>query len=166
MDDQYSAVLGQVDAELAADAMSVAVGVYATVSLADRLRAAMDAPVAIELVGAGRTITGRVRDVTPDAVSLADGETARVVRLAQVGVVHGLLPGHREAWTAGQGRRTVATLLRPWVGHQARLELGGSALLAGMVQRVGVDHVELVSGDKSCVVATAAIAWAEGPALG
>src|SRR6188472_546764 len=96
MDDQYSAVLGQVDAELAADAMSVAVGVYAAVTLADRMRGAVGGPVAVELTGGSRTVTGVVRDVTADAILLADGPTASVIRLCQVSVVRGLLPGHRE----------------------------------------------------------------------
>lgn len=163
MDDNYSAVLAELDAELAADAMAVAAGVYATVSLADRLRASVGGPVRVAVRGLDQGVSGTVVDVVDDAVLLAAHAADWVVWLAGIEEVGGLAAGHLPDASKGRSGRSAGRLLRRFAGHRVRLGSHRGEVEA-IVRRVGADHLEV--GPGATLVPFPALLFVCGPPAG
>lgn len=117
----------------------------ATVALADRVRAASGARLAVTLLG-GERLEGQVLDAAPTWVLLASGPggAEAVVPLAAVAVVDGLRPA--------AAPRPGAVLSRLGLGHVLRavardravvrvLTTGGTVV--GRVDSVGADHLDV-----------------------
>lgn len=115
----------------------------ADVWLADRLRAAVGAAVAVHLRG-GEVVAGRVEDVGPEWVVLSDVRGQALVPLGAVGSVAGL--PRRVAPPGGEvlRRLTLRSALRALVRDRApvRLALLGAELV-GTLDRVAGDHVDV-----------------------
>jgi hypothetical protein len=136
----------EASAERAEDA-SRARAEIGTVALSDRLRGAVGAPLVLDVRGPGR-LGGVLLDVGPDWLLLAD-ELGREVVVAGTAVraVGGLVrrtaapqePGPVRA--ALDLRRALRGLARDRAAVQVVLDDG--AVLAGTVDRVGADYVEL-----------------------
>jgi hypothetical protein len=133
-------------AEQRAELASRARAETAAVRLADRLRGALGAEVALDCRGAG-WVTGRLADAGADWLLLEDGRGGELlVALAAVRVAGGL-----GRWTgvAEEGpvrarldlRRALRALARDRSPVQVVLDDG--AVLGGTVDRVGADFVEL-----------------------
>lgn len=157
-DDRYSAVLAESDADLAANAMSIAVGVYSRVPLQHRLLAAAGLAVSVRTTPPppqGQAIVGVVADVCAEAVQIdgPPGSPSWFVPLRSIDLVSGLPRGHREA-SALQRRRSAAALLRPLAGSQVTIALPDGPL-TGVLERIGADHIELRQG----LVPFTAIGW-------
>jgi hypothetical protein len=164
MHDRFAAVLAEAETEQAANAMAVATAVYASVTLADRFRAAQGMSVAVVTraaalaVQAGQEPVGRVVDVAADAVVIESGAARWVVPLGAIETVRGLPAGHRPAGSSALGRLGLGHLLRPLCGEQV-LIASGTSRYAGSLQRIGSDHLELGGTRGSTVVAMSCVAW-------
>lgn len=157
LQESFSAVLAEAEAQQAADAASVAAAVYAGVGLADRLRSALDITVVLQVAGA--TVVGAPAHVNAEAVELHGADNRRwVVRLAAIESVRGLPAGHRPASGVAEQRLGFAAALRPFAGEQVQVGLAG-ATSAGLLRRVGADHIELGTFDGTTAIAFHAIGW-------
>ena len=163
MDDNYSAVLAELDAELAADAMAVAAGVYATVTLGERFRACLGGTVRITVRGLDQILTATVVDVVDDAVLVAAPAARWVIWFTAIEEVRGLGPAHVSQASRGRSGRSAARLLRPFVGHPVRLGRP-EGQVDGVVRRVGADHLEV--GSAAAVVPFSAALFVSGQPLG
>lgn len=163
MDDSYSAVLAELDAELAADAMAVAAGVYATVGLADRFRAGIGGTARVAVRGLDQGVSGTVVDVVDDAVLLAATAADWVIWFAAIDEVRGLAAGHLPDSSKGRSGRSAGRLLRRLAGQRVRL--GGTRGEAEViVRRVGADHLEV--GPGATLVPFPALLFVCGPPAG
>jgi hypothetical protein len=117
------------------------------VALVDRLRGALDSPLALHCRGAGR-LTGRLVEVGPDFVLLED-EHGRPSLVAQAAIqaVSGLGRRTAVAEEAGpvRGRLDLRRALRALARDRAAVSvtLNDGLVLSGTVDRVGADFVEL-----------------------
>lgn len=123
----------------------------ASITLTDRLRAAVGSPVGLEL-GDGETVAGTLRTVATSWVLLegrgARGVTEHLVPVAAVGAVTGLsrqsVPSTSRLDALGLG-----SALRALQRDRARVVVrtqGGQA--AGRLARVGLDHLDLEETDR------------------
>jgi hypothetical protein len=162
--ERFAAVLAEAESEQAANAMAVATAVYASVSLADRFRAATGLSVAVVTRAAGvagqpgQEPVGRVVDVGADAVLIESGAARWVVPLRSIETVRGLPAGHRPAGSSALGRLGLGHLLRPLCGDQV-LIASGTSRYSGVLQRIGSDHLELAGPTGGTVVAMSCVAW-------
>jgi hypothetical protein len=117
------------------------------VALVDRIRGAVGFPVSLHCRGAG-TVAGRLVEVGVDWLLIEDDHArSSLVALAAVRAVGGL--GRRTAVAEDAGsvrarldlRRALRALARDRAGVQVVLDDG--FVLAGTVDRVGVDYLEL-----------------------
>jgi hypothetical protein len=148
-DDLFADLEGQLEeaerAELAVEVADRTRLELGRVTLVDRLRAALDRPVGVELRGAG-SVTGRLLEVGPDWLLLEERREV-LVPLAALLVVTGL-PARVAAPLPEARARTrvrLATALRGLVRERApvAVTLVDGTLLQGTLDRVGADHVDL-----------------------
>lgn len=164
IDDEYSRYLAEADADAAADAMAAATAAYAAVGLADRLRASTGVAVAIRTTAGDEVLAGTVADVAPEAVMLIDRSTASVwvLMLAAVESISGLAAGHRLPADRVERRRSTGALLRPAAGSLVTIGLVGRRL-AGRLDRVGADHLQVRQGVSPLLIPFTAVAWVRAP---
>lgn len=151
-DDLFADLEGELEAleraELAGEVADRTRREQALLSLVDRLRTASGALVTVRSLG-GHATTGRVREVGPDWLLLVQpaGHQQALLATGAVVTVTGLgaataTPG----WEGEVARRldlrwALRGLARSRTG--VRLLLGDGSTLAGTLDRVGRDHVEL-----------------------
>ncbi len=134
-------------AELAAEVAERTRREVGRLRLVDRLRAAPEAVIVVRLRGAG-VLTGTVADVGADWVLIGepDGRGA-LVPLREVLALSGL--GDRSELPGAEGeveqRLDLRYALRRLVRDRAAVEvvLGDGTTVAGTLDRVGADHVDL-----------------------
>jgi len=127
---------------------------HASIALADRLRAGVDGPVALELAD-GEALRGTLQRVATTWL-LLDGETAghRSSHLVQVSAIAGIIGLSRRAVPSpsrldGLG---LGTVLRELQRDRARVVVRTAAGQAsGRLARVGQDHLDLEETDRSPV---------------
>ncbi len=132
-------------AELADEVAERTRGEVARLRLVDRLRPSVGAPL---VVACGPVIRGRLRALGPDWLLLAEDPAGEVlVSLAAVSWVQGLTAS--AAAPGGEGRVAdrldLRSALRGLVRDRAgvALVLRDASTLAGVLDRVGADHLEL-----------------------
>ncbi len=138
---------GALDQELAAEVAERSRAEYAAVLLADRLRGARGHPVTVTVQGAPQR-TGTVQRVGVDWLLMgAPGESEVLVRLDRVLAVSGLALPTAAARQAGPVQRAMdfRRALRALAVDRSSVtvSLVDGSLLAGTIDRVGADHVEL-----------------------
>lgn len=136
-----------------ADRERVAIG---TVTAVERLAGALDHQVRLGLAG-GAAVTGRLCGVGPDWLLLVEGqERDCIVPWRSVAVVHGLTSAtgpapsgldlrfdlRRALRGLARDRAPVQVGLAGWTGGEASVA-GPSVELAGTIDRVGADFVEV-----------------------
>ncbi|QTE30289.1 hypothetical protein [Pengzhenrongella sicca] len=118
----------------------------ATVLLADRLRSARGADVAL-LVAGGATIAGELVDLGADWALVGDGGRRALVPLQAVIAVRGLPVRAAPAPGAVARRLGLGSVLRALSRDRATVRLATEwAELAGRIELVGADHLDLVTG--------------------
>ena len=131
-------------ADLAAEVADLTRAERATVGLLDRLRAAQGANVAILVVG-GDTVAGILLDVAGQWVLVGDGSRRALVPLSAVVAVRGL--SIRSAPAAGEVARRLGlgSALRALSRDRVTVRIrADGAELAGRIERVGADHLDVV----------------------
>jgi hypothetical protein len=133
-------------ADLVADVADLTRAELATVELRDRLRAALGAQVVVAVVG-GEQVAGELLEVAAAWVLVGAGHRRALVPLASVVAVRGL--GARSAPASGEVARRLGlgSALRALARDRVtvRVSTGGSEL-AGRIERVGADHLDLSAG--------------------
>ena len=164
VDDAYSRVLAEAEVSAAADAIAVAEAEYASVGLADRLRASVGVAVLVRVADRDQALTGTVTVVADRAVAVEDVARAAVwiVPFAAIAAISGLAGDHRRSADRVERRRSMAALLRPAAGSEVVLAVAG-AEYRGRLQRVGSDHVQVLLGAVPTVVPLAALQWLRLP---
>lgn len=160
LQERFSSVLAEAEAEQMADARAVAEAVYAEVSLADRLRAGLGLTVVLRIRGGpAQPLVGTLTDINREAVTV-DGPGARrwVIRSGALELVRGLPDRFRPDTGSVPGRLGLAASLRPLVGQRVTCTVG-ERCEAGLLRRVGRDHLELMTTDGCAVVALGAVGW-------
>ena len=151
---RWEALFADLEAQLdASDAAGLAAEIAdltraerATVDLAGRLRAAQGGPATIVVAG-GDTVAGLLLEVAAQWVLVGDGVRRALVPLAAVAAVGGLAV--RSAPSAGEVARRLGlgAALRALARDRVTVRVatdGGD--LAGRIERVGADHLDLVAG--------------------
>ncbi|RYV50176.1 hypothetical protein [Pengzhenrongella frigida] len=118
----------------------------AGVELGDRLRAALGAEVRISVAG-GHVVAGQLLEVAAHWLLVAEGPRRALVPLAAVAAVRGL-PARSAPATGEVARRlglgyALRALARDRVA--VRIVADGTEL-AGRIERVGADHLDLATG--------------------
>lgn len=149
-DDLFADMEAQLDAAAAADlVVEVAERTRverATIPLADRLRAARGATVVVRTRG-GEQIEGILADSAAQWVRLDTAGRAALVPLAALTGLRGLGRHAVPAPGVVERRLTLGHALRALARDRTVLQLatdGGD--LAGRVERVGADHLDLLAG--------------------
>lgn len=149
-EDLFADLEGQLAAE---EAMALSAEVadrtrreQARIRLSDRLRAAGDAALVVDVQGAG-PLTGRVAGLGPDWLLLDDGSRESLVPTAAVRSVVGLgrYAADPEAQGAVAARLGLASALRALARDRAHVQvvLRDGGVLGGTVDRVLADHLDL-----------------------
>ncbi|NNH08505.1 hypothetical protein HLB10_15645 [Cellulomonas fimi] len=152
MEAQLAAARG---AELRADVAELTRAERATVHLVDRVRSAVGGPVTLRLA-AGEPVRGVVLDAAPQWVLLDAGGVRRALVPTGAVVAVGGLPAHAAPPAGTVERRlglghALRALARDRVVVRVRLASGD---VAGRVERVGADHVDLVEDGARAAVRT------------
>ena len=131
-------------AELADEVADRTRRALAAVKLGDRLRAAVGAPVELAVLGGSR-IRGPLRAVGPDWVLVEESTGEALVPQAALGSVGGIGALAEPSTSVVEARLDLASALRGLARRRAavRLELRDSAQLAGTIDRVGADALDL-----------------------
>ncbi|HEY5518805.1 MAG TPA: hypothetical protein VIK17_04075 [Cellulomonas sp.] len=133
-------------ADLAADIADLTRAEAATVGLLDRFRAAQGADVVIAVAGGG-TVAGELLDAAAQWVLVGEGTRRALVPLAAVVAVRGL--GVRSAPATGEVARRLGlgSALRALARDRVAVRVTTSgAELAGRIERIGADHLDLAAG--------------------
>lgn len=142
-------------AELRADVAELTRAERATVHLGDRVRSAVGQPVVLQLA-AGEPVRGVVLDAAPEWVLLDTGGPRRALVPVGAVVAIGGLTAHAAPPAGTVERRlglghALRALARDRVVVRVRLVSGD---VAGRVERVGADHVDLVEDGVRAAVRT------------
>jgi hypothetical protein len=150
---RWEALFADMEGQLeAADAAELLAGVpdltraeRATVTLAGRLRAARSGTVVIR-VRSGELVTGSVLDVADQWLLLGDGSRRALVPAAAVTAVRGLDVGSSPDAGVVARRLGLGHALRALARDRAPVRVVTAAgELAGRLDRVGADHVDLTA---------------------
>jgi hypothetical protein len=133
-------------ADLAAEVMELTRAERATVSVSDRLRAARGARLTVRTRG-GEQVGGILRDAAVQWILLDAQGRSSLVPLGAVTAIRGLT--RHSAGEAGvvERRLTLGHALRALARDRVVVQIvtdGGE--LAGRIERVGADHVDLAAG--------------------
>lgn len=133
-------------AELTAEVADLARAERATVRLVERLRASTGAPITLRLVG-GDVVVGTLLEPAEQWVLVADGPRRALVPLAAVTQVAGLATTATPAGDVHVARRlTLGHALRALARDRVVVRVATeSGEVAGRLDRVGADHVDVTS---------------------
>ena len=148
---RWEALFADMEAQLAAaEAADVTAQVVeltraerSTVTLAGRLRAARERPVAVRVRG-GELVTGTVVDVAEQWVLVAEGPRRALVPLAAVGGVSGLPVATQPDDGVVARRLGLGHALRALARDRTPVHVvTDAAEIPGRVDRVGADHIDV-----------------------
>lgn len=138
-------------AELEADVAERTRVEQSRIRLVDRLRASVGGTVAVSVSGAGEPVAGQIDRVGADWLLLRSAGAQTLVSLPAVTAATG------EVSARAEDPRVAGALTRLGLGHVLRglsldrtsvaLTLRTGDVLAGTVDRVGIDHLDLVELD-------------------
>lgn len=133
-------------ADLAAEVAELTRAERSTVELVGRLRSARGAQVGV-LVAGGSALHGEVLDVASQWVLLGEGATRALVPTRAVVAVRGLPASATPAPGAVPRRLGLGTALRALSRDRVTVRIVTTgAELAGRIDRVGADHLDLAPG--------------------
>lgn len=133
-------------ADLAVEVAELTRAERATVSLSDRLRAARGEPLTVRTRG-GEQVSGILRDAAAQWILLDAQGRSSLVPVGAVTAVRGLTRHSVGAAGVVERRLTLGHALRALARDRAVVQVvtdGGE--LAGRVERVGADHLDLAVG--------------------
>jgi len=133
-------------ADLAAEVADLTRAERATVELRDRLRAAQGADVVILVMGGG-TVAGELLEVAAQWALVGEGMRRALVPLGAVVAVRGLAVRSAPATGEVARRLGLGSALRALARDRATVRVTtDGAELAGRIERVGADHLDLAAG--------------------
>ncbi|MFI2753022.1 hypothetical protein ACGIF2_06270 [Cellulomonas sp. P22] len=144
--DMEAQLAAQESAELGAQVSELTRAERATVTVADRLRASRGARIGVRVRG-GALVDGVVLDTAPEWLLLGEQARRTLVPLDAVTAVVGLVPHAAPAPGEVERRLGLGHALRALARDRVvvRVETDG-AELTGRIERVGADHLDLVTG--------------------
>lgn len=133
-------------ADLAAEVVELTRAERATVSVADRFRAARGATLTVRTDG-GEQVSGMLRDASAQWILLDTQGRSSLVPLAAVTAIRGLTRHSAGGCGVVERRLTLGHALRALARDRVIVQIvthGGD--LTGRVERVGADHLDLAAG--------------------